>query len=68
MPWNYRVMNRDGELAIYEVYYDDEGRVRGHGSEPTFPAGDSIEALRANCALFLTALEKGVLVYAQGSA
>lgn len=25
MPWNYRVMNRGGELAIYEVYYKDDG-------------------------------------------
>ena len=35
MSWNYRVIERDGEFAIYEVFYDDAGRVIGHTETPT---------------------------------
>lgn len=34
MTWEYRVMSRDGAVAIYEVYYYEDGRVRGHSAEP----------------------------------
>jgi hypothetical protein len=36
MSWEYRVMNRDGELAIYEVYYGDDETVKGYSAEPAF--------------------------------
>ncbi len=60
MPWNYRVMNRDGELAIDEVHYDD-GRVQGYSAEPAFPAGPSLDELQANCGQYLAALREPVL-------
>ena len=30
MTWNYRVMQFKGELAIYEVYYNEAGKVCGY--------------------------------------
>lgn len=59
--WNYRVMSRDGELAIYEVHYDEGGRVVGYSAAPCFPAGETLEALKANCEQYLAALEAPVL-------
>lgn len=56
-------MNRGGEVAIYEVYYYEDGRVQGHSAEPTFPAGETVEELRVNCDLYLAALGKPVLEY-----
>jgi len=44
MSWEYRVMNREGELAIYEVYYHDDGSVQGYSEAPTFPAANSVAA------------------------
>ena len=63
MTWEYRVMEHNGELAIYEVHYDDDGRVRGYGEHPTYPAANTMEALRENCELYVAALDKPVLRY-----
>jgi len=56
-------MNREGELGIYEVYYSDDGTVKGYSAEPTSPGAETLEALRENCRLYLTALEKPILPY-----
>ena len=61
--WNYRVMDRDGELAIHEVQYDDAGKVVGWSAEPTFPAGPDLDELAANLELYAHALAEPVLPY-----
>lgn len=63
MSWEYRVMNRRGELAVYEVYYRDDGTVQGYSAEPTFPSGETIGELRENCLQYLASLEKPALEY-----
>lgn len=63
MAWEYRVMNRRGELAVYEVYYRDDGTVQGWSAAPTFPGGETLDALRENCLQYVAALEKPVLEY-----
>lgn len=63
MSWEYRVMNRRGELAIYEVYYRDDGTVQGYSAEATFPSGETIDELRENCLQYLASLEKPALEY-----
>ncbi len=57
------MMMRGDELAIYEVYFYDDGRVQGYSANPVFPAGGTVEELRINCELYLAALEKDVLNY-----
>lgn len=63
MSWNYRVMCRNGELSIYEVYYRDDGTIEGYSAAPTFPAGETVEELSENCRQYLSALEKPILLY-----
>ncbi|MEW6763435.1 MAG: hypothetical protein AB1437_21670 [Pseudomonadota bacterium] len=63
MSWEYRVMDRNGELAIYEVYYHDDGRVQGYTSDPGYPAGDTVDELRENLKQYCGALNKLVLPY-----
>ena len=63
MTWEYRVMVRGDELAIYEVYYYEDGRVQGYSAAPVFPAGETVEELRLNCELYIAALQKAVLTY-----
>ena len=63
MTWDYRVLKRDGELAIYEVYYGDDGTVQGYSAEPTYPAAETMDALRENCHQYLASLEKPVIAY-----
>ena len=63
MSWEYRVMMRGDELAIYEVHFHEDGRVKGYSADPTFPAGETVEELRLNCELYVAALEKEVLNY-----
>jgi len=65
MTWEYRVMARGDELAIYEVYYHEDGRIQGSSVDPTFPAGPSLEELRANCEVYMAALDKPVLDYSE---
>lgn len=63
MTWEYRVINRGGELAIYEVYYRADGTVEGYSAEPSFPAGRTIDELRGNCHQYFAALEKPALAF-----
>jgi hypothetical protein len=65
MTWEYRVLARGDELAIYEVYYYEDGRVQGYSSTPTYPAGATAEELRANCELYVAALGKPILNYSE---
>ena len=63
MTLEYRAMTHEGELAIYEVYYYEDGRIKGYSATPVFPVGETIEELRANCDLYIVALTKPVLSY-----
>ena len=61
MTWEYRVMRKEDELAIYEVYYDKDGRLKGYSASPSFPAGETLDELAANCRLYLDAINKPIL-------
>lgn len=63
MTWNYRVMRRKEEFAIYEVYYDEDGNVCGYSEKPTFPRGETLEYLREEILRYLEALEEPILDY-----
>lgn len=56
-------MQHKDSLAIYEVYYDDAGKVLGSGEKPTSPRGDSMEELQEDLARYTEALEKPILDY-----
>lgn len=74
MPWTYRVVHRvyrvlpgtgtSEDWAIYEAY--DEGNVnkpKSLSAKPIWPAGESVEALKADLAKMRRALELPVLEY-----
>ena len=51
MSWNYRVMKKrkssgEYEYGIYEVYYDDNGNIKGWTEDSMIPNCSSEEDLR----------------------
>lgn len=63
MNWNYRVIVKDAEYGIYEVYYEDSGSVCGLSESSVVPvAGDLIE-LRERLQTIADALNDSVLRY-----
>ena len=63
MYWNYRVVVKDGNCSIYEVYYDDNGRIEAFTEEPVGPSGESLEELRQDLEYFQLALDQPALDY-----
>jgi hypothetical protein len=65
MTWNYRVVCTENEAevsyAIYEVYYDDDGRPEARTERPSYPAGETLEELREDVQRYLAALDQPVL-------
>lgn len=61
MSWNYRVMKKAGRLAVYSVYYDDNGAISGWSEIPFSPEADNLEDLRATLELMLDALTEEIL-------
>ncbi len=56
-------MQSDGELAIYEVYYDADGKVIGSSQSPVSPRGEDLEELRADLIRYSDALNMEILTY-----
>lgn len=67
MSWNYRVLKRrhgsDVSYGVYEVYYDDEGRVVACSESATEPYGDTFEELVEDLKLFSVAATQPPLDY-----
>jgi hypothetical protein len=63
MTWEYRVVMRNGEYAIYEVYYDEAGAIEAVTEAPVYPAGTSVEELGRDVKSYQQALKKPVLSY-----
>jgi len=65
MTWNYRVVRTahgDEEwFAIYEVYYDAEGRPEARTDTPACPAGATLEELAEDLRHYQAALNQPVL-------
>jgi hypothetical protein len=68
MTWNYRVMKRKNEsgeddFGIYEVFYDDNGKVESWTEESLTPVCPSEEGLDHQLNLMREALKKDTLLY-----
>ena len=61
--WNYRVLKRDDEYGVYEVYYDDSGMPHAMSEDPIAITGENLEDIRNELNLILESLEKDVLDY-----
>jgi hypothetical protein len=62
--FNYRVLSRDGEVGVYEVYYDEDGKPVISTTDPlvafTLP---TVEDLRYELEAMLRALDEPVLQF-----
>jgi len=54
-------MIKDGQLAIHEVFYHEDGTVKGYTDEPTFPRAESIEELADEIQRYAQALKEPIL-------
>ena len=65
MAWNYRVIQRkykdEAIFAIYEVYYDNNGKPNGITEQPFYPHGYSLQELKEDLKKYVSALDKSVL-------
>lgn len=69
MTWNHRVIHRvhagstytEDTYAIYEVYYDENGKPTSCTREPTCPIGDTPAELARDLAHFVSAMNQPVL-------
>lgn len=61
MSWNYRVIRNVDGLRIFDVYYNEEGQPVGSNVAPTYVYGETVDALKAQLALMLEALEHPIL-------
>ncbi|MDP2345853.1 MAG: hypothetical protein Q8O67_33240 [Deltaproteobacteria bacterium] len=65
--WNYRVMRRDDDFAIFSVYYDADGRCTGWSQTPAPFSADSVEGLSSELRRFAAAVQKPVLDFETGA-
>lgn len=63
--WNYRIIKTiesdEPIYRIYEVYYDDSGKIEGWTQEPVLPCGENVAELREDIHYFLEAFRLPVL-------
>jgi len=65
MTWNYRIVVKDGQYNIHEVYYDDKDNPEFFTVDPVGPSGESLEELRGDLEHFLEVLSLPVLDYSE---
>jgi hypothetical protein len=61
--WNYRVILKDGQYAIHEVFYNDQCEPWACTKEPVGAAGDTLAELIEDMEHYLRALKRPVLAY-----
>jgi hypothetical protein len=62
--WNYRVMVKDGQFGVHEVFYTDDGVITGYTAQPVFPRAESAEELAKELGRYQRALGEPVLDFA----
>ncbi len=62
--FDYRVLSRNGELGVYEVYYNEDGEPRSSTTDPllSFPL-PTVAGLRYELEAVLRALDEPLLQY-----
>jgi hypothetical protein len=61
MSWNYRVIENNGQYAVYEAYYRKNGSIEAVSAEPCFPGGETLSGLRDDMRYYRAALSRPVL-------
>ncbi len=68
MSWNYRIMKREiseneFEFGIYEVYYNENGKINGWTEESIVPVVDNKEGLKSEVVEMLKAFNSETILY-----
>ncbi len=63
MTWNHRIMVRDGQYAVYDVYYGDDGKIMAFSEDPIPLTEESLEELAETFLRYQRALNEPVLDY-----
>lgn len=66
--WNYRIVKRKNDqggfdFGIYEVFYDDNGKVKGCSENSLTPVCESEHDLKEELKTMMEAFDKGTLPY-----
>jgi hypothetical protein len=61
MSWNYRVVRVDGQLQVFDVYYNATGLPHSRHVTPSFIYGETLEHLSEQLDWIREALEKPIL-------
>jgi len=70
MSWNYRIMKREiseneFEFGIYEVYYNENGKINGWTEESIVPVVDNKEGLKNEMEEMLKAFNSETILYTE---
>lgn len=71
MTWDYRVMRRviitkskrDVSFGIYEVFFDEKGKIENWTEDSVEPHGDTLEELKKDLKWMTQAFNKPILDY-----
>lgn len=76
MSWNYRVVKHvrgdgnpphgDTSYNVHEVYYNEDGSVRGWTDREVSPHGEDAKEFRGSLMLYQAAMKRPVLVIRDG--
>ncbi|RFA30017.1 hypothetical protein CAI21_07305 [Alkalilimnicola ehrlichii] len=61
MRWNYRIVRKQGVLAVFEVYYDEDGKPETCTADPVAPQGETLDELRGDLEHYVAALASPIL-------
>lgn len=61
--FDYRVLSRDGEVGVYEVFYNEDGTPRISTTDPLSITMPTVEGLRYEMEAMLRSLDEPVLDY-----
>jgi hypothetical protein len=59
--WNYRVARKDNQLAIYSIYYDNDGKVVSYNLQPEIVTGENLEEIETMLQLMIDATKKEIV-------
>jgi len=72
MTWNYRIMRRKHpddktvDYGVYEVFYDEKGKIEGWTEEMICPTGETLKELIDDFKLYKQAFSRPILDYETG--
>jgi len=61
MSWNYRIVRKNDQLEVYDVYYDEDGNPSSRHVKPTTLYGEDVEEISKQIDLIKECLRKPVI-------